>query len=122
VTVNEFLEYIHYFSSQMTTIPMTLFFQLPTGGLVGKKAVKEHFAEMNRYIHETIRVRKILSEGDSLVAHIVSDFYYVEDWDEFSVKPMKKGEIHRIELLVLSKIRDGKFCSIRAGRLRPSNS
>jgi ketosteroid isomerase-like protein len=121
MTANEFLEYIHYFSGQNYDKYYTddILLQLPTMDLVGKQAVKDFYANMNQYIHETIRVRKMFWEGDGLVAHIVSDFYCIKDWPEFHVKPMKKGEIHRSELLVLYKIRDGKFCRIRAGRLKP---
>ena len=121
MTANEFLEYIHYFSSQKYDDYYTddIVLQLPTKDLIGKPAVKDFYGQMNRYIHETIRVRKVLAEGDGLIAHIVSDFYCVQDWPEFHVKPMKQGEMHRIELLVLYKIRDSKFCRIRAGRLKP---
>ena len=120
MTVNEFLEYIHYFNSQKYEDYYTedIVLQLPTRDLVGKKAVQEYFGTMNRYIQETVRVRKVLMDGDALVAHIVSDFYCIQDWSEFIVKPMKQGEMHRHELLVLYKMRDGKFCSIRAGRLK----
>ncbi len=123
MTPNEFLEYIHYFSSKKYDDYYTddIILQLPTQDLVGKQAVKDFYGKMNQYIEETIRVRKVLSEGDTLIAHVVSDFYCIQDWDEFIVKPMKKGEMHRHELLVLYKIRDGKFCSIRAGRLKPFN-
>lgn len=124
MTANEFLEYINYFSSQKYDDYYTedIILQLPTQDLVGKQAVKDFFSKMNQYIQETIRVRKVLSEGDTLMAHVVSDFYCIRDWDEFIIKPMKKGEMHRQELLVLYEIRDGKFCSIRAGRLRHFNS
>jgi hypothetical protein len=87
--------------------------------LEGKEAVKAFYTKQNQYIHETIRVRKVLFEGDALIAHIVSDFYCLQDWSDFVVKPMKKGEMHRSELLVLYKIRENKFCLIRGARLTP---
>jgi ketosteroid isomerase-like protein len=120
MTPNEFLQYIHYFNSQRYDDYYTddIVLQLPTKDLSGKQAVKDYFGTMNRYIQETVRVCRVFSEGDALVAHIVSDFYCIKDWDEFIVKPMKQGEMHRQELLVLYRMRDGKFCSIRAGRLR----
>ena len=121
MTANEFLEYINYFSNQHYDAYYTddIVLQLPTLELVGKEAVKAYYAKQNQYIHETIRVRKMLCEGDGLVAHIVADFYCIQDWSDFVVKPMKKGEMHRSELLVLYKIRDSKFCLIRGARLTP---
>lgn len=121
MTANEYLEYINYFSNQHYDAYFTddIVLRLPTMELVGKEAVKAYYAKQNQYIHETIRVRKVLFEGDGLIAHIVSDFYCIQDWSDFTVKPMKKGEMLRIELLILYKIRDGKFCLIRGARLAP---
>jgi hypothetical protein len=121
MTANEFLEYIHYFSNQNYDKYYTddIVLQLPTMELLGKEAVKSFYAKQNQYIQETIRIRKVLFEGDALMAHIVSDFYCIQDWPDFVIKPMKQGEMLRAELLVLYKIRDGKFCLIRGARLRP---
>ncbi len=121
MTPNEYLEYINYFSNQNYDEYYTddIVLQLPTMEFLGKDAVKTFYAKQNQYIRETIRVRKVLFEGDGLIAHIVSDFYCIQDWPDFVIKPMKQGEMHRAELLVLYKIRDGKFCLIRGARLRP---
>lgn len=119
MTVNEFLEYIDYFTSQQYDQYYTddVVFHLPANKLVGKQAVKEWYTNLNRYIQEIIYVKKVLSEGDAVIAHLVTDFRCIQDWPEFHIRPMKKGEVYRGEYLVLYKLRGGRFCRIRAARL-----
>jgi len=122
MTPNEFLEYINYFSSQKYDDYYTddIILSLPSlPDLVGKQAIKEFFAHQNKFLHETVRVIKMLSEGDGLMAHVVSDFYCINDWPDSHLGPMKKGDLRRVEILLLCKLRDGRFCLARTSRLKP---
>ena len=120
MTANEYLEYVDYFNSRLYERYYTddVRLDLPQKTLLGKHAVRDFYANLNRYVHETIRVRKVLSEGSTLMANIWSDFYCHQDWPEFSVCPVVKGQIVRVELLVIYTLAgDSKFSHIRAGRL-----
>jgi ketosteroid isomerase-like protein len=121
MTANEFLEYIDYFESGRYDDYYTddVVFQLPQRKLVGKQAVKDYYNHLNQYLREVMYVKKVLSEGNALVAHLFTDFVCIRDWPEFHIKPMKKGEVYRGEYLILYKLRDGKFCHIRSARLTP---
>ena len=123
MTVNDYLAYVDYFNSRRYDDYYTddVVVELPSRRLQGKQAVREFYDNMNNYVHETIRVKKVLMDEDTLVANIWSDFYCHRDWDEFPLRPVRKGELVRVELVVLYTLRDGKFSHIRAGRLsRPA--
>ena len=123
MNANQFLEYIDYFMSQRYDNYYTddVVFELPGRNLVGKQAVKDWYTNLNQYIREDLHVKKVLSEGDALVAHLATDFCCIRDWPEFHIKPMKKGDVHRGEYLVLYKLREGKFCHVRAARFIPAD-
>jgi len=119
MTVNDYLAYVDYFNSRRYDDYYTddVVVELPSRRLEGKQAVREFYENMNHYVHETIRVKKVLIDEDTLIANIWSDFYCLRDWDEFPLRPVRAGELVRVELVVLYTFRDGKFSHIRAGRL-----
>jgi hypothetical protein len=119
MTPNEFLAYIDYFNSRRYDTYYTdgVVVQLPTQQLCGKDEVKAFYGEMARHIHETVRVRKVFIEEDSICANIWSDFYCIAETDRYLSRAMKQGELLRLELVVLYTIRDGRFSHIRAGRM-----
>ena len=119
MTINEYLEYIDYFNSRQYERYYTddVRVELPKETLMGKHAVRDFYLNVNRYVHETIRVKKVLVEGNTLMANIWSDFYCHQDWPDFIVCPVKNGQIVRVELVVLYTLVGDKFSHIRAGRL-----
>lgn len=118
MTLNEYLAYVDYFSSQRYDDYYTddVVVELRTVTLHGKAALKAFYERMAPLVHETIRVRHVEIDGDRIVADVWSDFYALQDWAEFPVKPMKKGEMLRVPLQVTYKLRDGKFCHIKGVR------
>lgn len=114
MTINRFLAYIDYFSSQRWDDWYTddVVVELRTVTLEGKAAVKAFYADMAPRVHETIRVRHVEIDGDRLVADIWSDFYALQDWPEFPVQPIVKGQMLRVPMQVSYVIRDGKFAHI----------
>jgi len=119
MTANEFLAYIDYFHSKQYDAYYTddIVFHLPTKLLVGKQAVKDWYNHLNQFVEEILYVKKVLSEGDVLMAHIGTDFRCIKDWPDFTAKPLKKGEVYHGEYLILYKIRGGKFCEVSSARL-----
>ncbi len=117
-TVNDFLAYADYFSSQRYDDFYTddVVVELRTVQLQGKAAVKEFYERMSPLVQETIRVLHVEINGDRIVADVWSDFYALQDWAEFPIKPMTKGEMLRVRLKIYYTIRDGKFCHIKGVR------
>lgn len=118
--INDYLEYIDYFNSRQYDRYYTddVVVELPSARLEGKPAVKEFYGRMNQHVHETVRVSHAFSDEGTLLAHVWSDFYCHRDWPDFIVRPVVKGDLLRVELLVLYTIREGRFCRIRAARLK----
>ena len=117
-TANDFLAYIDYFCSQRWDAYYTddVVVELRTVTLRGKAEVKAFYEAMAPLVHETIRVRRVAIDADRVVADIWSDFYCLQDWADFPVKPMVKGEMLRIPLQVTYRMRDGLFAHIKGER------
>ena len=119
--LSEYLEYIDYFNSRKYDKYYTddIVVELPSLTLTGQAAVKEFYEHMGNYVHETIRVKKVIFGETTLEAHIWSDFYCVQDWEEFPIRPVRKGDMIRVELIVYYTLRDGKFSHIHGARVTP---
>ena len=118
MTIEDYLRYCDYFSSGKFDDWYTDDVQvvLRTVTLDGKPAVKAFYEAMFPLVHETLRVTRVESGEDWLVADVWSDFYCRRDWPEFPIKPMKAGEMLRVPMRVTYKIRDGRFCHIKGER------
>ena len=116
--LSEYLEYIDYFNSRQYDKYYTddVVVELPSLTLEGKAAVKAFYRHMGNYVHETVRVKKLITSENALEAHIWSDFYCIKDWDEFPLRPVRRGDMIRVELVVYYKLRDGLFSHIRGAR------
>ena len=119
MTINDYLAYVDYFNSRRYDDYYTedVIVELPSSRLQGKQAVREFYQDMNDYVHETIRVKKVLMDADTLIANIWSDFYCHRDREDFVLGPVRRGDLLRVELVVLYTLRDNRFSHIRAGRL-----
>ena len=122
--LSDYLEYIDYFNSRKYDNYYTedVVVELPSLTLEGKAAVREFYQHMGNYVHETIRVKKLIAGESSLEAHVWSDFYCIRDWDDFPLRPVRKGDMIRVELVVYYTLRDGKFCHIRGVRAASGRS
>ena len=120
MTINEFLEYIDDFNGRQYDRYYTddVVVQLPSVQLRGRQNVKDFYIRMGEFIHETVRVRKVLIEGDAIIANLWSDFYCVQDTSDYLERTLAKGDLVREELLVLYTLEGTKFSQIRAARLR----
>lgn len=118
MTLEDYLRYADYFSSQKWDDWYTDDVQvaLRTVTLDGKAEVKAFYEAMAPLVHETLRVLRVESGEDWLVADVWSDFYCRRDWPDFPIKPMTAGEMLRVPMRVTYKIRDGKFSDIRGER------
>jgi hypothetical protein len=113
-TINDFLAYVDYFSSQKYDDFYTddVVVELRAVTLRGKPAVKAFYEAMAPLVRETIRVRHVEIDADRIVADVWSDFYALQDWPEFPIQPIAKGQMLRVPLQVTYTLRDGKFAHI----------
>jgi sulfur carrier protein ThiS len=92
--------------------------ELPKKELRGSQAIVDFYRIVKARIRETLRINEIVADDEGLAAEVDTEFYALEDWPEFIVRPVKKGDIIRIVSFVHYKIRDGRFAHIKSARFR----
>jgi hypothetical protein len=86
--------------------------------LRGRDAILDFYRLVKARIRETLQINQVIVDAEGLAAELATEFYALEDWPDFIVAPMKKGDALRIVSFVHYTIRDGKFAHIKSARLR----
>jgi len=120
---NQFRDYIDCFNrndfagfSRYYTDDVVL--ELPRKQLRGRQAIVDFYREVKARVRETLQINQIVADEEGLAAEVSTEFHALEDWPDFIVGPMRKGESIRIVSFVMYRIRDGKFAHIRSARAR----
>jgi len=92
--------------------------ELPQKELRGRQAIVDFYRIVKARIRETLRIREIVADEEGLAAEVDTEFLALEDWPDFIVRPVKKGDSIRIVSFVHYKIRDGRFAHIKSARFR----
>jgi hypothetical protein len=92
--------------------------ELPRKVLRGPRAIVDFYKEVKARIRETLQINQVIADEEGLAAEVATEFYALEDWPEFIVAPIRKGESIHIVSFVHYVIRDGKFAHIKSARLR----
>jgi hypothetical protein len=92
--------------------------ELPQKELRGPRAIVDFYRVVKARIRETLRINEIVADEEGLAAEVETEFLALEDWPEFIVRPVKKGESIHIVSFVHYKIRDGRFAHIKSARFR----
>ncbi len=120
---NQFRDYIDCFNrddfagfSRYYTEDVVL--ELPRKELRGRQAIVDFYKEVKARVRETLQINQVIADEEGLAAEVATEFYGLEDWPEFIVAPLRKGESIHLVSFVFYRIRDGKFAHIRSARLR----
>jgi len=120
---NKFRDYIDCFNrddfagfSRYYTEDVVL--QLPSKVLRGRPAIVDFYREVKARIRETLQINHIIADEEGLAAEVATEFHALEDWPDFIVGPIRKGESIHIVSFVHYRIRDGKFAYIQSARVR----
>jgi len=120
---NQFRDYIDCFNrndfagfSRYYTDDVVL--ELPRKQLRGRQAIVDFYREVKARVRETLQINQIVADEEGLAAEVATEFHALEDWPDFIVGPMRKGESINIVSFVMYRIRDGKFAHIRSARAR----
>jgi len=92
--------------------------ELPQKELRGRQAIVDFYRIVKARIRETLRISEIVADEEGLAAEVDTEFLALEDWPDFIVRPVKKGDSIRIVSFVHYKIRDGRFAHIKSARFR----
>lgn len=92
--------------------------ELPGKELRGPQAIVEFYRVVKARIRETLQINEIVADEEGLAAEVDTEFLALEDWPDFIVRPVKKGDSIRIVSFVHYRIRDGRFAHIKSARFR----
>jgi sulfur carrier protein ThiS len=92
--------------------------ELPKMQLRGPRAIVDFYRVVKARIRETLKINQVIADSEGLAAEVDTEFLALEDWPDFIVGPVKKGDAIRIVSFVHYKIRDGRFAHIKSARFR----
>lgn len=88
----------------------------------GAQGIKDFYADVKKYIKETVEVTTYIYDGKQLAVEIPTTFEVIADWDNsFWGVDLKKGQVLRVVSWGIYDIEDGKFKRIRTARYRMIN-
>jgi SnoaL-like protein len=86
--------------------------------IVGRAAIADFYRDVKAKVRETIEILSITTQGDTLAAHVRTEFYGLVDWPDFIAGRLMKGEKIVTESLAYYYLKDGKFARILGARFR----
>lgn len=115
----EFEEYCDRFSSGSEKAdvfdryydPEAVFEHPLEGTFRGKKALVEFWTAGHQGIHEVLKPRNVLLNGDRIAAEFLIEWHCLEDADYLG--PRKKGEVYYADCAAFYDLRNGKFIHVR---------
>jgi hypothetical protein len=84
--------------------------------LEGPDEIAGFYRNVFKRIRESLEILTFVSDEETLAAEVKTEFTALEDYPDFTVRPMRKGESARIVSFVFYRLRDGKFTDIRGCR------
>jgi ketosteroid isomerase-like protein len=86
--------------------------------IVGRAAIVDFYRDVKSKVRETIEILSITTQGDTVAAHVRTEFYGLEDWPDFIAGRLMKGERIVTESLAYYYLKNGKFARILGARFR----
>ena len=124
MTKSEFADYLQHFSAgdsegyaRYYTADVVL--ELPGQVIRGRQGIVDFYRAMNRSVRETLTINQLIADADGIAADLSMQFRAVEDAPDFSVAPMRKGEVIRGRVFTLYTLRAGRIAHIRVARAAP---
>jgi sulfur carrier protein ThiS len=108
---NDFAGFTRYYADDVLL-------ELPKMQLRGPQAIIDFYRVVKARVRETLKINEVIADSEGLAAEVDTEFLALEDWPDFIVGPLKKGDAIRIVSFVHYKIRDGRFAHIKSARFR----
>lgn len=123
ITREEYQVYLDRFNSNdMTFIEFyhpNVVLELGASEIVGDTGIRDFYANVKKYIKETVTVNEYISDEGGIAVEIPTRFECIEDWpDSFWGVPLKKGQVMRIISFGFYQVEDRKFRRVKAARYK----
>ncbi len=85
----------------------------------GNLGIRDFYANVKKYIKETVEVTEYISDEAGIAVEIPTRFECIADWaDSFWGVPLKKGQVMRIVSFGFYKVVDRKFSHVKSARYK----
>jgi hypothetical protein len=123
VDEDHFLSYIAAFNAQdydrmVTWYAHDVVLELPRHSPRGPAEIKAHYVDLHRSLRELLRVDWLSIGEDRLSFECYTEFHALADRPQFSLGPLRAGQVLRCTNFVHYDVRDGKFAAIRVARYK----
>jgi len=96
--------------------------ELGASKIVGDTGIRDFYANVKKYIKETVTVNEFVSDEHTIAVEIPTTFECIADWeDSFWGVPLKKGQVLRIVTFGFYRVEDRKFRYIKTARYKMVN-
>jgi hypothetical protein len=93
--------------------------ELGASEIVGDTGIRDFYANVKKYIKETVTVNQFISDEGGIAVEIPTTFECIADWaDSFWGVPLKKGQVMRIISFGFYQVEDRKFRRVKAARYK----
>ncbi len=126
ITREEYQDYVDRFNSNdMTFIDYyhpNVVLELGASEIVGDTGIRDFYANVKKYIRETVTVNQFISDEGGIAVEIPTTFECIADWaDSFWGVPLRKGQVMRIISFGFYQVEDRKFRRVKAARYKVIN-
>jgi hypothetical protein len=123
ITREEYDDYVTRFNSNdMSFIDYyhpDVVLELGATEIVGNTGIRDFYANVKKYIRETVTVNQFISDEGGVAVEIPTRFECIADWDDsFWGVPLKKGQVMEIISFGFYQVEDRKFRRVKAARYK----
>jgi len=86
--------------------------------ILGRQGIVDFYRGVKEHIHEELTIVDLLVAPDGFCMHNRTVFTTIKDWPDFELWPTKKGDVRRIESIILYRTDNGRFTSIKSARFK----
>lgn len=123
ITREEYDDYVNRFNANdMSFIDYyhpDVVLELGASEIVGAIGIRDFYANVKKYIKETVTVNTFISDEGGIAVEIPTRFECIADWqDSFWGVPLKKGQVMEIISFGFYEVEDRKFRRVKAARYK----
>ena len=123
ISREEYQDYVDRFNSNdMSFIDYyhpDVVLELGASEIVGNTGIRDFYANVKKYIRETVTVNQFISDEGGIAVEIPTTFECIADWqDSFWGVPLKQGQEMRIISFGFYQVEDRKFRRVKAARYK----
>ena len=106
-------DYRHFILSYFTEDAI---FENPEVRHEGRENIIRYFIKSHKGVHEVLRVKNILIDGNRIAAELEAELQVTVDRPDHHIRPVKKGETLLLTISAFYDLKDFKICHIRIYR------